>query len=106
MTIPTLHQHIATTPGVLNGRPHIAGRRIAVQHIVVWHERLGMSADEIATNYDLSLGDVYAALSYYFDHRDDIDRDIAASTEFADALRAQTPSKLAAKIRALRETTD
>lgn len=105
MTAPTLNQHIAITPGILSGRPHIAGRRIAVHHVVVWHERLGVSADEIATNYDLSLADVYAAISYYFDHRAEIDSDIAASTEFADALRPQTPSKLAAKLQALRGTT-
>lgn len=72
---PTLH--IVTTPGVAGGRPRIAGHRIRVQDVAIWHERLGMSPDEIADEYDLSLGQVYAALAYYFDHRDEIRREIA-----------------------------
>jgi len=36
---------------------------------VIGHERLGLSADEIAGEYGLSLGDVYAALAYYYDGR-------------------------------------
>ncbi len=43
------------------GKPHVARRRITVQNIVIWHEFMGHSADEIATEYDLSLADVYAA---------------------------------------------
>jgi uncharacterized protein (DUF433 family) len=57
--------HIDITPGIAGGKPRIAGHRITVQNIVVCHERLGRSADEIATEYDLSLADVYAALTYY-----------------------------------------
>lgn len=37
---------------------------------------MGRSADEIAAEYDLTLGDVYAALAYYFDHREEINRSI------------------------------
>ena len=33
-------------------------------NVVIWHERMGLSADEIASNYGLSLADVYAALTY------------------------------------------
>ena len=51
----------------------IAGHRITVQDIVVWHERMGRDADQIAAEYDLTLADVYAALAYYFTHRQEID---------------------------------
>jgi uncharacterized protein (DUF433 family) len=34
-----------------------------VQNVVIWHERMGLCADEIATEYGLSLADVYAALA-------------------------------------------
>ena len=94
MTPKTLDAHIDITPGVAGGKPRIAGRRITVQNVVVWHERMGKSADEIATEYDLSLADVYAALAYYFDHREGIDASIREGQAFAEALRAQTPSKL------------
>ena len=72
----------------------------ALQNIAIWHERLGRSADEIATEYDLTLADVYAALAYYFDHREEIDRSIEESNAFVEALRKQTPSKLQQKLRA------
>ena len=51
MTTDTISQHIVSTPDVLGGKPRIAGHRIAVQHVVIWHDRLGMIADEIATEY-------------------------------------------------------
>ena len=51
MTEETVSQHIAITPGVCGGKPRIAGRRITVANIAIWHERLGRSADEITTEY-------------------------------------------------------
>ncbi|EIC22488.1 DUF433 domain-containing protein [Thiorhodovibrio frisius] len=94
----TLDQHIDVTPGIVGGKPRIAGHRITVSDIVIWHDRMGKSADEIATEYDLSLSDIHAALAYYFDHRSEIDQTINDGREFLDALRKTTPSKLASKI--------
>jgi uncharacterized protein (DUF433 family) len=62
MGVEKLVLHIETTPGVAGGKPRIAGHRITVQDIVLWHERLSLDADEIATEHDLSLADVHAAL--------------------------------------------
>ena len=90
----TVASHIEMTPGVAGGKPRITGHRITVQNVVIWHERLGLSADEIATDYGLSLADVYAALAYYYDHREEIDRSIRADEEFIGELRQQTPSIL------------
>ncbi len=98
MATKTLDQHIEITPGIAGGKPRIAGRRITVQNIVIWHERMGMSVDEIATEYDLTLADVYAALAYYFDHRSEIDQSIEEGEAFAEALRQRTPSKLRQKL--------
>jgi uncharacterized protein (DUF433 family) len=72
----SLDQHIEMTPGVAGGKPRIAGRRIAVRDVVFWYEHMGMSVDEISTEYDLTLADVHAALAYYFDHRAEIDASI------------------------------
>jgi uncharacterized protein (DUF433 family) len=93
--------HIEVTPDVAGGKPRIAGRRITVQDIVIWHDRLGKSADEIATDYDISLSDVHAALAYYFDHRASIDSDIASGDAFVAALRECTPSKVGHKLSGL-----
>ena len=94
MQAKTLDAHIEVSPGVAGGKPRIAGRRITVQDIVIWHERLGWAADEIATEYDLSLADVYAALAYYFDHRAEIDQSIHDGNALVEALRDKMPSKL------------
>ena len=97
MAPKTLDEHIVNTPGVASGRPRIAGRRIKVPHMVIWHLVLGMSADEIANEYDLTLADIHAALAYYYDHREEIDAQIKEDEAFVEALRRQTPSLLAQK---------
>ena len=94
MTPKTLDQHIEITPGICGGKPRIAGHRITVRQIVVWHERLGRNADEIATEYDLDLSDVYAALAYYFDHREEIDQDLEDSASWIAELKQSSPSLL------------
>ncbi len=94
----TLDQHIEVTTGVSDGRPRIAGHRITVQDVAIWHERLGMSADEIAAEYDLSLAEVYAALAYYHEHRPAIDAAIRADEELVAELRRRFPSKLRARL--------
>lgn len=90
----TLDQHIEVTPGICGGRPRIAGHRITVQDIAVWHERLGLGADEIADEYGLSLADVYVALAYYHEHRGEIDAAIHADGHLVEELRHRFPSKL------------
>lgn len=99
MATKSLDKHIEITPGIVAGKPRIAGHRITVENIVVWHERMGKCADEIATEYDLSLADVYAALAYYFDHRAEIDRSMEEGEAFVEELRQRTPSKLLEKLR-------
>ena len=98
MTSETITQHIVRTPGVAGGKPRIDGHRITVQNIAIWHERMGMSVDEIATEYHLTLGEIYAALSYYHDHRDEIEASIRADEALAADLKQRTPSKLAEKL--------
>ncbi len=56
------------------------------------------SADEIASEYDLDLADIYAALAYYFANREQVDRSIEKSEAFAEQLRLQNPSLLNQKL--------
>lgn len=66
--------HITRTPGICGGRACIAGHRIRVQDIVVWHEKRGYCPDEIVSMFPgITLADVYAALTYYFDNREEIE---------------------------------
>lgn len=98
----SLDEHIEVTPESAGGKPRIRGHRITVQDIAIWHERLGKNVDEIASEYDLTLGDVHAALAYYFDHRKEIDTRIGDDRAFVDAIRAQIPSKRSQKLSSLR----
>jgi uncharacterized protein (DUF433 family) len=91
-TVSTIREHIEITPGVCGGKPRIAGHRITVQDIMIWHERMGMGPDEIAATYPgIGLADVHAALAYYHDHRDEIRAQMKADEEFVEALRGDQP---------------
>src|SRR5919206_160410 len=66
-------EHITKTPGVCGGKACIAGHRIRVMDIVVWHEQRGMSPEEIVYAFPgITLADVHAAFAYYFDNRAEI----------------------------------
>jgi len=97
-----LDRHIVIDPALCHGRPHVAGHRIRVQDIAVWHERLGMSVAEISADYDLSLAEVYVALAYYFDYKETIDRDIAADQAYFEAFKERNPSLLQERLKELR----
>ena len=89
----SLADRIVMTPGVRGGKPRIAGHRITVADVAIWYERMGMSPDEIVfESPTITLSDVHAALAYYFDHRDEVDREITDGQEFAEKLRAGAPS--------------
>lgn len=92
-------RHIVLTPSVRGGRPRITGRRITIADIVLWHIQQGISVDEIVREYDLTHAQVYAALTYYFDHKSEVDRQSEEDFNLAESLRTQFPSKLQAKLR-------
>ncbi len=92
---PVISEHIGVKPGYCGGKPHILGHRIKVQHVVVWHERMGMSPTEIVASHPtISLSDIHAALAYYDDHRDEIDADVVAEEKRAAEIEAKYPSRL------------
>lgn len=101
-TIPSpVRTCLESQPGVCGGKPCIAGTRIRVQDVFVWHELQGQSADEIVSRFpQLTMADVYAALSYYWDHRDEIQLDMQAESDLVTRLRQQSVSPLAEKLAA------
>lgn len=82
--------HIAVDPDVLRGEPHIAGHRIGVSDVAIWVTYHGKSAEQIAREFDLSLGEVHAALAYYYDHKDAID-EIAEADRRAEEMARRYP---------------
>jgi len=70
-------------------RPLIAGKGFKVIHLIREHVAYGWSAEELALNHpQLTLGEVYAALAYYADHREKLDGEIAATEK--EAIRMHT----------------
>lgn len=98
MVLKTLDEHIEITPGVMGGKPRIAGHRISVQNVVIWHNEMGHSVEQIAEDYNLNLADVYAALTYYYDHKEEIDRSMLEDEKFVEEMKRQYPSKLKKKL--------
>jgi uncharacterized protein (DUF433 family) len=91
---------IVSTPDTCGGKPRVDGHRITVKHIVLAHQRGGMSPDEIVSAYPtLTLGAVHAALAYYFDHRESIDADIRADDEHWSLVESEAPGSLADQLR-------
>ncbi|MCE7934412.1 MAG: DUF433 domain-containing protein [Chlorobi bacterium CHB2] len=77
-----IKQHIEVTAGIVGGKARIAGHRIRVMDIVIWHERQGLSPDQIVDLFpELTLADIHAALAYYFDNREQIEADIRSDAE-------------------------
>ncbi len=70
----TAYFHIVRTPSVMSGEPRIAGHRICVRDIVAARDLGGLTPEEIITSVypELTLAEVYSALAYYEDHRDEI----------------------------------
>ncbi len=92
-------EHIVSKPDVCGGQPCIAGTRIRVQDVYVWHELQGLSADEIVSRFPhLTMADVYAALSYYWDHRDEIQQQMQEETDFVERMKQKHPSPLKQKL--------
>ncbi|MBC6420558.1 MAG: DUF433 domain-containing protein [Hormoscilla sp. GM102CHS1] len=75
-------------PGIHGGCPIIAGTGVTVRRIVIWYQQ-GLTAEEIADEIGhLTLGQVYAALTYYHMNKNEIDADIAAEEAEADRIYA------------------
>lgn len=98
-----IQEHIEIVPGAGGPKPRIAGRRIRVQDVVIWNEKLGMSPDEIVHHYPtITLADVHAALAYYWDHRDEIERAIVEEQAVVQELGRGHIGPLQEKLKRLR----
>lgn len=78
---PTEHPHIEIQEGFCGGRPKISSTRLPVWVIVGYH-KMGLSDDEIMMLYPyITAAQYYDALSYYYDHKDEVDDFLAQNSE-------------------------
>jgi uncharacterized protein (DUF433 family) len=69
--------YVESRPGVCGGAPVIRGTRFPVRSVAVYVLRQGMTAEEMVREWDtLTLAQIHGALAFYYDHKDEVDRDI------------------------------
>jgi len=97
-TISTSHIELDT-----EGRAWIVGANTKVIEVVLDRLAYGWSPEEMCFQHPhLSLAQVHAALSYYYDHQSEIDAEIAQQVQEYEELRAQVEnSPLRQKLRAI-----
>jgi uncharacterized protein (DUF433 family) len=77
------------------GVAYIQGTTTKVIQVALDRIAQGWDAEEIhAQHPDLSLAQIHAALSYYYEHQDELDADIERRYQQVERLRAQTPPRL------------
>ena len=90
MSVATTYPHIEKiddAPARLQRLPRIRVAQIAIDYL-----NHGWSADEIVLHYPhLRPAEVHSAMAYYFDHREEIDREIAEEQRAIQEWRTNTP---------------
>lgn len=100
MERPTTYPHIVLDEA---GVAWIEGTTIKVIELVVERRAYGWSPEELAYQHPaLSLGQIFSALAYAWDHRETLEVEISERLSKADTLRSQIgDGALAARLRAL-----
>ena len=98
MVAETRYEHV-----VLNDAhtPLIAGTTMKVVELVLAQAAYGWSAQELHIQFShLTLGQIYSALAYYWDHRDELDGDIERRLEKVDTIqKSASPSPLIKRLK-------
>ena len=78
------HPHVAIVRAAGGNTAVVSGSRFPVRSVVNYVLKQGLSPEELVREFGhLTLAQVYDALSYYYDHREEIERELAENTESA-----------------------
>jgi len=79
--------------------------RVRIAQIVMDYLAHGWSPEEICRQHPhLSLSEAHAAMLYYWDHREEVDREIRDEWDAYERERAESPpSPLSVRLRSMRE---
>jgi uncharacterized protein (DUF433 family) len=98
-TVELQYQHVA-----LNDKnvPTIAGTNLKVIELVLERMAYGWSPEELRFQHPyLTLGQIHSALAYYWDHQEELDRDIERRLEYTEHIkRTAEPPPLVARLKA------
>src|SRR3954466_1997571 len=98
-TLSTSYEHVVLDE---NGVPTIDGTSMKVVELVLETAAYGWSPEELHFQHPyLTLGQIHSALAYYWDHKDELDQDIARRRARVEEIRRTTPiSPLVSRLRA------
>lgn len=89
------HPYITMDKEIRGGEPVIAGTGIRVLDIAIRYEVMGMSPEDVVIALPhLNLSQVHDALSYYYEHKNRIDKTWKDAIRNAEALRKLRSSVL------------
>jgi uncharacterized protein (DUF433 family) len=89
ITTETRYEHVVLDDSRV---PHIAGTTTKVVELVESQFAYGWSPEELAYQYPyLTLGQIYSALAYYWDHKEMLDQEIARRDASVDEIMRRTP---------------
>ena len=95
----TTYPHVESNAA---GVPVITGTTMKVVELVMAQMAYGWTPEELHLQHRyLTLGQIHAALAYYWDHKEELDAGIERRTRGAEQARREAgPSPLVAKLRA------
>lgn len=98
MTQATAYEHIVTDE---RGVPLVEGTTTKVVELVLDVLAHGWSPDEVQFQHPhLTLGQIHSALAYYWDHKEELDRDIERRLERVEEIRREVgPSQLVERLK-------
>jgi uncharacterized protein (DUF433 family) len=93
------HPYISTNKKIRGGEPVISSTGIRVQDVAVRYEIMGMTPEDIIAAYPhLTLPQVHDALSYYYEHKQEMDKSWKDALKKVEAMKKLHPSVLEMKI--------
>lgn len=85
MLAETRYEHVVLDESQV---PIISGTTMKVIELVLAQAAHGWTADELHLQFPhLTLGQIYSALAYYWDHREEMDQNIESRVRKVDAIR-------------------
>ncbi len=89
------HPYISRNTKISKGSPVITGTRIRVIDIAIEYDRLGLTPDQIIDAHPhLTLEAIHDALSYYYENRIMMDKEIKNKKDMIRKLAQKVPSIL------------
>lgn len=98
MALATRYEHIVFDK---KGVPHIKGTTTKVIEVALDLLAYGWSPEEMKYQHPyLTMGQIHAALAYYWDHAEELNEDIRRREKIADDIRRELgPSKLRSRLK-------